>query len=163
MGSGLPESIGASKNQSNVICLIGDGSLMFNIQELQIIKSNKLPVKLIVFNNNGYVSIRDTQRDFLNSKFYGSSVQGGVEIVNIKKISNAFNYMYLKVKHKNEIDKKIAEFLKTKKQCIMEIYIKPNQPIAPKQIFIKSKKGIGTPSGLDNMYPFLNYKKYVNF
>ena len=71
--------------------------------------------------------------------------------------------MYLKVKHKNEIDKKIAEFLKTKKQCIMEIYIKPNQPIAPKQIFIKSKKGIGTPSGLDNMYPFLNYKKYVNF
>ena len=98
-----------------------------------------MPVKLIVFNNNGYVSIRDTQRDFLNSKFYGSSVQGGVEIVNIKKISNAFNYMYLKVKHKNEIDKKIAEFLKTKKQCIMEIYIKIIFA-APKQIFIKSKK-----------------------
>ncbi len=163
MGSGLPESIGAAKKQSNVICLIGDGSLMFNLQELQTIKSNNLPVKLLVFNNNGYVSIRDTQRDFLNSKFYGSSVKGGVEIVNIKKISNTFNYMYLKVKHKNEIDKKIIEFLKSKKQCIMEIYIKPNQPIAPKQIFIKSKKGIGTPTGLDNMYPFLNYKKYVNF
>ena len=104
-----PESIGASKNQSNVICLIGDGSLMFNIQ-ITTIKSNKLPVKLIVFNNNGYVSIRDTQRDFLNSKFYGSSVQIDVEIVNIKKISNAFNYMYLKVKHKMKLIKKLLSF-----------------------------------------------------
>ena len=59
---------------------------MFNLQELQTIKTNKLPVKIITFNNNGYVSIRDTQRDFLNSKFYGSSLEGGIEVKH-KKIS----------------------------------------------------------------------------
>ena len=56
-------------------------------QELQTIKTNKLPVKIITFNNNGYVSIRDTQTDFLNSKFYGSSATGGIEITNIKSKS----------------------------------------------------------------------------
>ena len=64
MGSGLPEAIGASSTNKQVICLIGDGSLMFNIQELQTIKTYKMPVKVIVFNNNGYVSIRDTQKIF---------------------------------------------------------------------------------------------------
>ncbi len=163
MGSGLPESIGASSNMKKVICLIGDGSLMFNLQELQTIKTNKLPVKIIIFNNNGYVSIRDTQRDFLNSKFYGSSVCGGIEITNIKKIAKTFGFHYDFVSEKKNIDIKIKKFLNFNEICFLEVVVDSNQPIAPKQKFIKSKNGIGTPSGLDNMFPFLNYKKFLNF
>ncbi len=163
MGSGLPESIGAASSNKKVICLIGDGSLMFNLQELQTIKTNKLPIKIIAFNNNGYVSIRDTQRDFLNSKFYGSSIKGGIEITSIKKISKTFEFHYDVVRKKENINNKIKKFLNFKKSCILEVIVDPNQPIAPKQIFIRSKKGIGTPSGLDNMFPFINYKKFLNF
>jgi acetolactate synthase I/II/III large subunit len=163
MGSGLPESIGASSSMKKVICLIGDGSLMFNLQELQTIKTNKLPVKIITFNNNGYVSIRDTQRDFLNSKFYGSSATGGIEITNIKKIAKTFNFYYDFVSEKKSIDIKIKNFLNHKDACLLEVIVDPNQPIAPKQKFIKSKKGIGTPSGLDNMFPYLDYKSFLNF
>ncbi len=163
MGSGLPESIGAASSHKKAICLIGDGSFMFNLQELQTIQTNNLPIKIIIFNNNGYVSIRDTQRDFLNSKFYGSSIKGGIEITNIKKLARAFDFRYDFVKEKKSIDHKIKKFLNFKKSCILEVIVDPNQPIAPKQIFIKSKKGIGTPSGLDNMYPFVNYKKFLNF
>ena len=163
MGSGLPESIGASSSMKKVICLIGDGSLMFNLQELQTIKTNKLPVKIITFNNNGYVSIRDTQTDFLNSKFYGSSVTGGIEITNIKKIAKTFNFYYDFVSEKKSIDIKIKNFLNHTDACLLEVIVDPNQPIAPKQKFIKSKKGIGTPSGLDNMFPYLDYKSFLNF
>ena len=163
MGSGLPESIGASSSMKKVICLIGDGSLMFNLQELQTIKTNKLPVKIITFNNNGYVSIRDTQRDFLNSKFYGSSATGGIEITNIKKIAKTFNFYYDFISEKKSIDIKIKNFLNHKDACLLEVIVDPNQPIAPKQKFIKSKKGIGTPSGLDNMFPYLDYKSFLNF
>lgn len=163
MGSGLPESIGASSSMKKVICLIGDGSLMFNLQELQTIKTNKLPVKIITFNNNGYVSIRDTQRDFLNSKFYGSSANGGIEITNIKKIAKAFNFYYDFVSEKKSIDIKIKNFLNHTDACLLEVIVDPNQPIAPKQKFIKSKKGIGTPSGLDNMFPYLDYESFLNF
>ena len=163
MGSGLPEAIGAASNNKNVICLIGDGSLMFNLQELQTIKTNKLPIKIITFNNNGYVSIRDTQRDFLNSKFYGSSPEGGIEVANIKKLSKSFGIDYDFVKDKNKIDIKIKKFLNLKKSSLLEVFVDSNQPIAPKQVFIKSNKGIGTPSGLDKMYPFIDYKKFLIF
>lgn len=163
MGSGLPEAIGAATNKKNIICLIGDGSIMFNMQELQTIKTNKLSVKIIVFNNSGYVSIRDTQRDFLNSKFYGSSKSGGIEITNIKKISAAFGYNYIYLNKKKDIKKKITSFLKLKSNSIMEVCVDEKQMIAPKQMFIKSKKGIGTPSGLDNMYPQINYKSFLKF
>jgi acetolactate synthase-1/2/3 large subunit len=163
MGSGLPESIGASSSMKKVICLIGDGSLMFNLQELQTIQTNKLPVKIITFNNNGYVSIRDTQRDFLNSKFYGSSASGGIEITNIKKIAKTFNFYYDFISEKKSIDIKIKKFLNCKDACLLEVIVDPNQPIAPKQKFIKSKKGIGIPSGLDNMFPYLDYKRFLNF
>jgi acetolactate synthase-1/2/3 large subunit len=163
MGSGLPEAIGAATKNKIAICFIGDGSFMFNMQELQTIKTYNLPVKIIVFNNNGYVSIRDTQRDFLKSKFYGSSAEGGVEITSIKKICKAFDFNYSLIRKKNEIDKKIKNFLILKNPSLMEVIVDPNQPIAPKQVFIKSNKGIGTPSGLDNMYPFIDYKKFIKF
>ena len=163
MGSGLPEAIGAATNKKNIICLIGDGSLMFNMQELQTIQTNNLPVKIIVFNNNGYVSIRDTQKDFLNSKFYGSSINGGLEITKIKKIALTFGYKYIFLKKKKDIKKKIFNFLKLKSNSIMEVSIDESQMIAPKQVFIKSKKGIGTPSGLDNMYPYIDYKSFLDF
>jgi acetolactate synthase-1/2/3 large subunit len=163
MGSGLPEAIGASTKNKTAICLIGDGSLMFNMQELQTIKTYNLSVKIIVFNNNGYVSIRDTQKEFLQSKFYGSSVEGGIEIANIKKISSAFKFKYFFIKNKNQIDKKIKKFLSLKTPGLIEVLIDPNQTIAPKQAIIKSKKGIGTSSGLDNMYPFINYNKFIKF
>jgi acetolactate synthase-1/2/3 large subunit len=122
-----------------------------------------LPVKIITFNNNGYVSIRDTQRDFLNSKFYGSSATGGIEITNIKKIAKTFNFYYDFISEKKSIDIKIKNFLNHKDACLLEVIVDPNQPIAPKQKFIKSKKGIGTPSGLDNMFPYLDYKSFLNF
>jgi acetolactate synthase-1/2/3 large subunit len=133
------------------------------MQELQTIKTYDLSVKIIVFNNNGYVSIRDTQKEFLQSKFYGSSVGGGIEITNIKKISSAFDFKYFLIKDKYEIDKKIKKFLSFKTPSIVEVLIDPNQTIAPKQAFIKSKKGIGTTCGLDNMYPFINYNKLIKF
>ena len=163
MGSGLPESIGVASTNKKVICLIGDGSLMFNLQELQTIKTYDLPIKIIIFNNNGYVSIRDTQRDFLKSKFYGSSVEGGIEITKIKKLAKAFEFNYDFVKERKDIDHKIKIFLKKKKSCLLEVFVDPKQLIAPKQVFIKSKKGLGKPSALDGMYPFIDYKKFLIF
>ena len=163
MGSGLPESIGSGLNDQNVICLIGDGSLMFNMQELQTIKTNKCNIKIIVFNNNGYVSIRDTQREFLKSNFLGSSIKGGVEVTKLKKIAKAFDYNYIYLKDKNKIDQTLNEFVKMTKYTILEVFVDPNQKIAPKQIYKKSNQGMAIPSGLDNMYPYIDYKKNIKF
>ena len=157
MGSGLPESIGASvATKKKIICLIGDGSLMFNLQELETIKKNKMDIKIIVFNNDGYVSIRDTQRQFLNKLFLGSSVSGNLSVTNIKKISKAFGLKHSLIKNYDNIAKKIIRFLDDKGPNILEVKINPNQQLAPKQGFIKEKvNGISKSNSLADMYPFI--------
>ena len=80
----------------------------------------------------------------------------------MKKISNLFGFKHTSLKKNKDIKKKINEFLKFKSRCILEVHINENQEIAPKQVFIKSKKGIGKPSELDNMYPHMSYKSYLD-
>lgn len=73
MGSGLPEAIGAcfATGRKLTTCLIGDGSLMLNLQELQTIATHNLPIKIFIIMNGGYLAIRHTQRDFQDGRYYG--------------------------------------------------------------------------------------------
>jgi len=74
MGYDLPASIGAciANNKKRVICVAGDGSLQMNIQELQTVVYNKLPVKIFYLDNNGYVSMKQTQNSFFEGRIFGS-------------------------------------------------------------------------------------------
>lgn len=85
MGSGLPEAVGAcfASGKRLTTCLVGDGSLMFNLQELQTIKHHNLPIKIFVLNNSGYLAIRHTQEGFLESRFRGT----GAPDISFPKIS----------------------------------------------------------------------------
>jgi acetolactate synthase-1/2/3 large subunit len=86
MGSGLPEAIGAclARDGRLTTCLIGDGSLMFNLQELSTIKHLNLPIKIFVLNNGGYLAIRHTQDSFLEGRYHGT----GKEDLALPKIQN---------------------------------------------------------------------------
>ncbi len=96
MGSGIPESIGVSyaDKSKKVICFIGDGSFPFNMQELQLIKDQNLPIIIFVFNNDGYVSIRTTQTDFLEGNFVGSNSESGLSLPKIRNIAVSFGIKY---------------------------------------------------------------------
>ena len=85
MGFGLPGALGASiaNNKSDVICLNCDGGIMMNLQELQTINEYKLPIKLFVFNNDGYLMIKHTQKNFF---------KGGIHLL-IKKQVSAFQIL----------------------------------------------------------------------
>ena len=71
MGTGIPEAIGASisSGKAETYCIIGDGSMMFNMQELQTVKHHNLPIKIIIYNNLGYLAIKHTQQSFLDKSF----------------------------------------------------------------------------------------------
>jgi len=92
MGYDLPAAIGAcfANGRKSVICLAGDGSLQMNIQELQTVAHNKLPVKLFVLSNNGYISIRQTQDAFFESRYVGCDSRSGVSFPDITKIAAAY-------------------------------------------------------------------------
>ena len=162
MGFALPASIGASLSSKgrNVICLEGDGSIMMNIQELQTIKYNKLPIKIFVINNNGYSSIRQTQRNFFNGKMTGSGVDSGVSVPNFIKIGKAFGLKTKKIKNPKTMEKEIKEILKLKEPVLCEVMVEKEYSFLPKLSAKKLPNGTMVSPSLEDMYPFLDRKEF---
>lgn len=104
MGYGFPASIGAciSKNNSQrIICIEGDGSIMMNLQEFQTVYHNKLNIKIIILNNNGYHFIKQTQSNLFKPTLCGVDSSSGISFPNFEKITYAFDIPYIKI---NSID-----------------------------------------------------------
>ena len=132
MGYGLPAAIGAcyGNEKKPVICIEGDGSIMMNLQELQTVKGNNLPIKIILINNEGYLSIKMTQDSFFGDKF-ASGPDDGVTLPNFEKISKSFDIDYISIKNNNEIDK-IEKLIDDGKPYIIEVFTHPNEKHEPK-------------------------------
>ncbi len=132
MGSGLPLAIGAciSDRKNPVICMEGDGSLMFNIQELQTIQYHKLPIKIFIYNNNGYSSIRTTHLNYFHKEF-ASDPKTGINFPNFENLTKAWGFKYIKIKNNQDLNK-ISEVMSFNGPVVCELMIDPMQPILPK-------------------------------
>jgi acetolactate synthase-1/2/3 large subunit len=105
MGYGLPAAIGAYYGCNKpIICIEGDGSLMMNLQELQTVVHHKLPIKIFILNNDGYLSIKLTQNSFFKGNLVGSEPSSGVSIPSYEKIANAFGIKYNKISDNSQLD-----------------------------------------------------------
>ena len=132
MGSGLPYAIGVgfASNKEPVICMEGDGSLMLNIQELQTVFHHNLPIKLFIWNNNGYYSIRTTHLNYFKKEF-ASSPETGVSFQDFEKIIKAWGFAYRKIANNKDLDK-VEEIMNYKGPIVCELVIDPNQPMPSK-------------------------------
>lgn len=163
MGTGLPESIGAcfASGGKRTLCLCGDGSMQLNIQELLTISYHKLPIKMVVFNNSGYLAIRHTQTSFLDSRFTGSSKGGGIDMPDIQKIANAFNIKSLKILNHDNLEEQIKLFLNEEGPCLCEIVISDDQKLIAAQGFEKKQDGTFAPRPLEEMEPFMEREEFL--
>jgi acetolactate synthase-1/2/3 large subunit len=136
MGYGLPAAIGAafSNNEKDVICIEGDGSLQMNIQELQTLVHYKLPIKLFVINNDGYLSIKITQENFFNGREVASGKNSGISFPNLEKLCIAYGLSYVSITHNNQMDEKIQQTLNTSGPIVCELFTYPYEKHEPKVI-----------------------------
>jgi len=132
MGSGLPLSIGASiaGGMSPVICCEGDGSIMLNIQELQTIIYHKLPIKIFIFNNGGYYSIRNTHQRFFG-KIFAADCSCGVSLPDFSVLIPAWGLKYERISTNKEL-KKLPAVINYAGPIVCELIIAPDQPMLPK-------------------------------
>ena len=139
MGYALPAALGASlaNNKKRVICIEGDGGIQINIQELQTMVSNNIPVKLFIINNNGYGIIKQFQELYLGGRYEATIPSKGVTNPNFKKISNAYGINYNEIKNNKNIDVILKKILKSKKPEFINVIIDSNQKIVPKLQFGK--------------------------
>ena len=134
MGYSLPASIGANfAAKKPIICIIGDGGLQMNIQELATVKYHNLPIKIFLFNNHGYGIIQQTQDTWLNSNYVASNSESGVAFPDFIKISESYGIPTLSIKNHNELKEGIKKTLDYNKGPILcNVEIEQHHKIAPK-------------------------------
>jgi len=162
MGYDLPAAIGAcfGNNKKSVICVTGDGSIQLNIQELQTIVHYKLPIKIFVLNNEGYISIRNTQKSFFNGFFVGSNKESGVSCPDMIKIAKAYGIRTLTIKNHRGIESKIDEVLSYPEAILCDVKIDPEEKMYPKLSSEKKEDGTIVSKPLEDMYPFLDRDEF---
>ncbi len=159
MGYGLPAAIGAciSAGRRETICLEGDGSIMMNIQELQTIITNRLPVKIFLINNRGYHSIRLTQNNLFaeHSKVGIGEESGDLSFPEFDKIAGAFGYRYYSAHSNAEMMKVVDEVLEAKGAVFCEIFTDTKQVWEPKSSTKRLPDGTLVSPPLEDLAPFL--------
>lgn len=162
MGYAVPAAIGVAfaRPKKRVILLTGDGSIQMNIQELQTIVHHKLPIKIFVFNNNGYLAIRITQKTFFN-RFYGIDKDTGVSFPDLKKIAKAYDIPFVKINSTKNMSQKIKDVINYNGPHICEIMMSSDQKLGPKPSSISNPDGTFTSKPLEDTYPFLDRKEFL--
>jgi len=163
MGFTLPAAIGVSvaKGGGEVVGITGDGSLQMNIQELQTLVHHQYPVKLVVWNNNGYLSIRATQRKFFDGRELGTDPQSGVSFPSTEKIAAAYGITYLRVSEAALLDDALARMMATAGPMILEVMCPQNQEIIPTASSKRMPDGRMVSKPLEDMYPFLDRPEFL--
>jgi acetolactate synthase-1/2/3 large subunit len=151
MGWALPASIGVSMaSKQPVIAIIGDGSFMSNIQELAVIKQHNLNIKFIILNNDGYLSIKNTQTKYFDGRVHGTSSESGLWFPAFKNIATSFDLGYEDVRLASQLDK-FGEFFSKEGPMIIDCKCLADQEILPAQALKNGKQ-----CGLHDMTPFLS-------
>ncbi len=162
MGYDLPAAIGAclANNKKSTVCLAGDGSIMMNLQELQTIVHNNLPVKIFIINNDGYSSIKQTQNNFFEGRNTGAGRTSGVSLPDFVKVGQAFGIESFKLEKPDEVDNAIEKTLNSSNPVICEVLVNPDYIFSPKLSSKKLPDGTMVSPSLENMYPFLPEDEY---
>lgn len=160
MGYGLPAAIGTciGGGRRETICLEGDGSIMMNLQELQTIITNRLPIKIFLINNNGYHSIRITQSNlFSEHTKVGIGVESGdLSFPDFEKLSKAFGYAYYSASNNTEMKKVVDEVLNKDGAAFVEIFTDTKQVWEPKSSAKRLEDGTLVSPPLEDLAPFLD-------
>lgn len=159
MGYGLPAAFGAAiaGNGREVLCLNCDGSMMMNLQELQTIVQHKLRVKIVVFNNDGYLMIKHTQKMLFKGEYTAVNSSTGIVLPDYMKIAEAFGYEKFQIKNWEEFNFYFRRFMDFEGPSICEIFMPPEQEFIPKVKGVVKNDGSIFAPPLEEMSPVLPF------
>jgi len=157
MGYGLPAAFGAAIGGKGreVLCLNCDGGMMMNIQELQTIVQHKLPVKIVIFNNDGYLMIKHTQKMLFKGNYTAVDENTGIVLPDYMKVAKAFGYEGYKIKTWNEFHFYFPRFMDYEGPAICEVFMPPNQDFIPKVKGVVQMDGSIFAPPIEEMSPLL--------
>ncbi len=154
MGYAIPASVGVhfADPSLNIVLVIGEGSFHTNMQELAVIKKHNIPVKIFVINNDGYMSIKQTQNRLFGGRQWGVSNSTGVYFADIGKVAMAFGIDYYRLEKNEDMDQVMDKYMHADKPVIVEFKSQDTLDVLPAQ----AMKPDGTQGALHDMAPFLS-------
>ena len=162
MGYDLPAAIGAhlAEVKKRVVLITGDGSIQMNLQELQTIVHHKIPIKIFVLNNDGYLAMKITQSSFFK-RLFASDKMHGISFPDMLKIAKAYGISSMRIKSHKNLKEKLRKVIDSKGAFLCEIIMPPNQPLLPKTQTIVKPDGTFASKPLEDMSPFLPRKEFL--
>jgi len=156
MGFGLPGAIGASfATKKPIICIAGDGGFQMNIQELQTIITNKIPIKIFVFNNQGYRAITIMQENLFEGSYVASDNSSGVVSPNFCEIAKAYKLKTYNIRNNQDLSL-IPTVLDCEEPILCEINMNQEQLMIPRVQSEKDENGNIISNSLDKMFPYID-------
>ncbi len=167
MGYGLPAAIGAAfaaGGKKRIICFEGDGSLQLNIHELQVMKHHALPIKLFVYSNDGYLSIRNTQKGLFGGRLVATDASSGLTCPDFVKVGTAYGIKSIRINNHADMERKIKYALSYPGPILIDLNAARDLVLTPKLQTKKTGDGRFVSPPLEDMAPFLpesELKKYM--
>lgn len=149
-----------ANERKETVVITGDGSLQMNLQEFAPIHHNNLPIKTFVLNNNGYLLIRSTQRNYMEDRFIGEGPNSGVWCPELEKIAAAYEIPYVRIENVEEIDEKVNLIFATEGPVICEVMTPEWQALVPRITSEKMPDGRLVAHEYSDMFPFLSREEY---
>lgn len=164
MGYGLPAAIGASfaRDRGEVVCLNCDGGIMMNLQELQTVVHHQLPIKIFIFNNDGYLMIKHTQKNLFQGRYSASNKLSGVSCPDFKKVAAAFDIPYFAINDWNELEQVMPQVMNATTPIICDVFMDPEQYFYPKLSLAIKKDGSIVSPPLEDLSPLLNRDEFLS-
>ncbi|MBW2972139.1 thiamine pyrophosphate-binding protein [Candidatus Woesearchaeota archaeon] len=162
MGWDIPSSIGAclASGKRRTICVTGDGSIQMNIQELQTIIARRLPVKIFVLNNGGYLTIKNTQKAYFKGHLVGCNRQSGLVLPDLRKVASSYGFPTEIIRNNKEIRGKVRKVLRHKGPFFCEIMMSPDQLAIPRLASMRNKAGKMVSRPLEDLFPLLDREEF---
>jgi acetolactate synthase-1/2/3 large subunit len=151
----------AANDYKRTIVITGDGSLQMNLQEFATIKHNNLPIKVFIFNNNGYLLIRFTQKNFMENRLFGEGPESGVWCPDSLKIADAYGIKGVRISSPDEVEKKIKEVMEYDGPVICDVITPEWQLIIPRVSSDKLADGSLQSRSLEDMFPYLDREDFL--
>ncbi len=148
-------AIGAYQKGRNLIAISGDGATQMNIQEFATLQYTKIPIKLFVMNNNGYMLIRHNQHNYMNDRFLGVGPDSGLQTPNYVKVATAYGLKAVRITAEDDIKTRILEVIEADEPVVCEVILEEFAEIIPKIASRVMPDGSLKAAEFDDLYPFL--------
>ena len=161
MGFSIPAVLGLADAKNQIVVVVGDGSFMMNMQELEAIRANKIPVKIIVVSNNVYSIIRRRQKELFRNRTIGTDPGNGVTVPNFEKVAALFDFGYERISDISDLHSGLARTLRADGAILCEIMGKEDQEYVE---VAHAKNGIGkfVRRPLEDQWPFLDREVFLH-